>query len=119
MTTVDILANTQTPIHARMLINGEWVDGAERLEVRNPARPDDMVGTIVRATPQDVDRAVAAAKDAQRGLAALGYCARGDILARCLDALDANIDARAHRSQEHTSELHSLMPTSDAVFCLK
>ena len=49
MTTVDILANTQTPIHARMLINGEWVDGAERLEVRNPARPDDMVGTIVRA----------------------------------------------------------------------
>lgn len=96
MTTVDILAtNTQTPIHARLLINGEWVDGAERVEVRNPARPDELVGTVVRGTPADVDRAVAAAKAAQVGWGALGYRARGEILTRCLDAMDENIDTRA------------------------
>ena len=95
MTTVDILANTQTPIHARLLINGEWVEGADRIEVRNPARPDEVVGTVVRGTPADVDKAVAAAKAAQIGWAALGYRARGEILARCLDALEENIDTRA------------------------
>ena len=95
MTTVDILANTQTPVHARLLINGEWVDGAERLEVRNPAHPEETVGTIVRGTPEDVDRAVAAAKAAQKSWAALGYRGRGEIIAKCLDALDENIDARA------------------------
>lgn len=96
MTTVDILAtNMQTPIHARLLINGEWVDGADRVEVRNPARPDEIVGTVVRGTPADVDKAVAAAKAAQPGWAALSYRARGEILARCLDALDENIDTRA------------------------
>ena len=40
MSTVDILANTQTPVHARLLINGEWVEGDARMEVRNPAHPD-------------------------------------------------------------------------------
>jgi delta 1-pyrroline-5-carboxylate dehydrogenase len=95
MTTVDILANTQTPIHARLLINGEWVEGAERMDVRNPAHPDELVGSIVRGTPADVDRAVAAAKAAQVGWAALGYRGRGEILGRCLDALEDNIDARA------------------------
>lgn len=95
MTTVDILANTQTPIHARLLINGDWLDGAHRMDVRNPARPDELVGTVVRGTPVDVDRAVAAAKAAQAGWAALGYRGRGAVISRCLDALEDNIDARA------------------------
>ena len=57
--------NVAAPFHARMLIGGEWIDRAERIEVKNPARPDEVVGTIVRGTPKDVDCAVAAAKAAQ------------------------------------------------------
>ena len=43
-----------------MLIAGQRVDGPARIEVRNPARPDDLVGTIVRGAPEHVDQAVAA-----------------------------------------------------------
>src|SRR3546814_8321407 len=35
------------------------------------------------------------------------------------DFLQLPIDTRAHRSEEHTSELQSLMRISYAVFCLK
>ena len=40
--------NTEAPITEYMLIDGKLVDGTERIEVRNPARPDELVGTIVR-----------------------------------------------------------------------
>src|SRR3546814_2382713 len=36
-----------------------------------------------------------------------------------LDRLDANAQAQVDRSEEHTSELQSLMRISYAVFCLK
>src|SRR3546814_8042535 len=58
--------------------------------------------------------------------------AAGDALARCFRADDAHariveegvenadrVAAAAHRSEEHTSELQSLMRISYAVFCLK
>ena len=67
---------------ARLYIGGQWVDGPAHLDVRNPARPDEVVGTIVRGTPADVDRAVAAAKAAQPAWAALGFRARGALCAR-------------------------------------
>lgn len=45
-----------------MLVDGEWIEtSGARLEVRNPARPGEVVGTIGAATPDDVDRAVQAA----------------------------------------------------------
>jgi acyl-CoA reductase-like NAD-dependent aldehyde dehydrogenase len=57
--------NVEAPIHEPMLIAGRRVDGPLRIEVRNPARPDDLVGTIVRGSLAHVDQAVAAAKAAQ------------------------------------------------------
>jgi len=54
--------NVEAPIHESMLIAGRRVDGPVRIEVRNPARPDELVGTIARGTPEHVDQAVAAAK---------------------------------------------------------
>src|SRR3546814_6446427 len=42
-----------------------------------------------------------------------GYTVATDVADRVLDAL------KAYRSEEHTSELQSLMRTSYAVFCLK
>src|SRR3546814_4260866 len=38
---------------------------------------------------------------------------------RCTHCVDCSIDEFEHRSEEHTSELQSLMRNSYAVFCLK
>jgi aldehyde dehydrogenase (NAD+) len=49
----------------RLFIDGEWVDstGDEALDVVNPAT-EEVIGTVPQATPADVDRAVAAAREA-------------------------------------------------------
>src|ERR1700746_2884203 len=87
--------NTQAPIHEPMLIAGKRVDAPARIEVRNPARPDELVGTVVRGPPHDVAEAVAAAKAAQPAWAARSFTERAAILATGLDRLEADIDARA------------------------
>jgi acyl-CoA reductase-like NAD-dependent aldehyde dehydrogenase len=89
------LRNEIAPIHARMLIGGEWVDGGARMDVRNPARPSELVGTAVKATNADIDAAVAAAGAAQSAWAASGYRARAALIAEALKRLEADIDARA------------------------
>jgi acyl-CoA reductase-like NAD-dependent aldehyde dehydrogenase len=78
--------NAEAPIHEFMLIGGERVDGPARIEVRNPARPDDLVGTVVRGTSADVDQAVAAAHT---------FTARAELLAAALARLETDIEARA------------------------
>ena len=78
-----------------MLIGSKRVAGASRIEVRNPARPDDLVGTIVRGTPEHVDQAVVAAKAAQPAWAALSFTRRADILCRALSCLESDVDRRA------------------------
>ena len=80
---------------ARLFIAGRSVDGPAHLDVRNPAQPDEVVGTVVRGTPADIDRAVAAAKAAQPAWAALGFRVRGEAIERGLDRLNEAVDARA------------------------
>ena len=55
----------------------------------NPARPADVVGTFRSATADDVDRAVAAATDAQREWARRPVPARADLIALAADVLAA------------------------------
>ena len=87
--------NTEHPIHEPMLIAGKRVEGPIRIEVRNPARPDEVVGTIVRGTPDHVEEAVAAAKCAQPAWAARSFTERAAILAVALDRLEGDIERRA------------------------
>jgi acyl-CoA reductase-like NAD-dependent aldehyde dehydrogenase len=87
--------NSEAPITEYMLICGMRVDGPVRLEVRNPARPDDLVGTIVRGAPEHVDQAVAAAKGVQPAWASLTFSERADLLAGALTRLEGDIEARA------------------------
>jgi len=87
--------NTEPLITEYMLIAGQRVDGPNRIEVRNPARPDELVGTVVRGTPEHVDQAVAAAKSAQPAWAALSFTKRAELLRQALARLDADIDRRA------------------------
>lgn len=84
-----------TPVHASLLIAGQQVEGERRLHICNPAYPDEIVGTIVRGTPADVEQAVTAAHKAQPAWAALSFTARAAYLARALDLIDQDIPERA------------------------
>src|SRR4051812_17753242 len=95
MSTASRTDNVPPPLHARMLIGGEWIADGARLEVRNPARPDELVGTIVRGTPADVDAAVAAAKKAQPAWARLSHVERAAQLETLLARLGEGLDERA------------------------
>src|SRR5688572_20940404 len=53
----------------------------------NPARPAEVVGTYPEHGPDDVDRAVSAAAEAQRSWAAVPVPARAEIVAAAGDVL--------------------------------
>lgn len=55
-------------VHAKMLIAGKWENGQDRFDVRNPANPEEVVGTAARGTAADAERAIAAAKGCSPGL---------------------------------------------------
>jgi len=82
-------------MNGKMLINGRLVDGAAKLDVVNPATAKPFV-TIGRADAAQLEEAVAAAKAAQPTWAALGYEARGALIAKLADALEAQKDELAH-----------------------
>ena len=74
---------------AAPMIAGPVVGAAHR-EVRNPARPDDIVGTVTDAAPADIETAMEAARE---GAAAWGATSAGDrarILCRVADFYEAH-----------------------------
>ncbi|HZU12336.1 MAG TPA: aldehyde dehydrogenase family protein [Chloroflexota bacterium] len=69
-------------IHRRALINGEWVEGSQgSFEVKSPFS-GDVLGTVTACGPDDVDRAVAAARAAQPGWASVPLLDRVDLMYR-------------------------------------
>jgi acyl-CoA reductase-like NAD-dependent aldehyde dehydrogenase len=81
--------------HARMLIDGQWEGGRDRTEVRNPANPDEIVGTAARGTPADATRAIAAAKAAQPTWARRSFVERAKVLDEALDQFASGTESRA------------------------
>ncbi|MEZ4861360.1 MAG: aldehyde dehydrogenase family protein [Caldilineaceae bacterium] len=73
------------------LIGGEWVDAANgaTFENRNPANYSEVIGNFPAATADDVQRAVSAAKAALPGWANLPAPARGAILDKASQIIDA------------------------------
>jgi 2,5-dioxopentanoate dehydrogenase len=73
------------------LIGGEWVDATNgaTFENRNPAKIDEVIGLFPSATAEDVNRAVAAAKSALPAWANMPAPARGAILDKAGQILDA------------------------------
>ncbi|RME18440.1 MAG: aldehyde dehydrogenase family protein, partial [Alphaproteobacteria bacterium] len=51
-------------------IAGEWVAGEGEIENRNPSDLSDLIGRYAQASANDLDRALAAAREAQREWAA-------------------------------------------------
>src|SRR3546814_4156470 len=89
-----------------LYIDGEFLSGEGRNteEVTNPATLD-VLGQLPHASTADLDRALAAAALAFESWRHSSPMQRSEILRK--------------RSEEHTSELQSLMRISYAVFCLK
>src|SRR5690348_1475178 len=73
-------------------INGEWVKNAATFENRNPANIDELVGTFVKGTAQDVSDAADAAAAAFPGWSGTNGPARGGILYKAADILDRRFE---------------------------
>jgi acyl-CoA reductase-like NAD-dependent aldehyde dehydrogenase len=80
---------------APLLIAKEALMPGPRLAVRNPANPDEIVGTIVRGTPQQIETAIEAARNAQRSWSERSYMDRASYLGAALDNLRDGVDERA------------------------
>jgi aldehyde dehydrogenase (NAD+) len=78
-------------------IAGEWVDAASgaTFENRNPADADDLIGSFPLATKEDVEQAIATANEALPAWANLPPPARGVILDKTAQILDARQDELA------------------------
>lgn len=85
-------------METRLLIGGERVEGAgAALAVENPAT-EDTVATVGTASPEQVDAAIAAAREASRGWERTPAIERGEMLHEV-----------ARRLREHQAELAAVM----------
>jgi acyl-CoA reductase-like NAD-dependent aldehyde dehydrogenase len=77
----------------KLYINGEWVasTGKDTIDVVN-ATTEEVIGTIADGTPEDVAKAVAAAKAAEPGWAATSPDERAKYLQRLSEGLGARLD---------------------------
>jgi acyl-CoA reductase-like NAD-dependent aldehyde dehydrogenase len=74
----------------QLYVDGAWVapSGTATIDVVNPAT-EQVIGRIPQGTPEDVDRAVRAARNAFDGWSATGVEERGKLLTRLSEALAA------------------------------
>jgi len=72
-------------------VGGKWAasSSGKTFEDRNPARWEEIIGTFPRSTPQDVDRAVSAAKEAFESWRLVPAPRRGDIVRKAGDIMSA------------------------------
>ena len=74
---------------AKPLLAGT-MEGDERLEIRNPAAPDERVGDVITASPADIDQAITSARDGFQRWSATAPEQRAAILERVADLYEAN-----------------------------
>ncbi len=75
-----------------MLIDGQWVDASsgECMEIRNPGS-GEILGTVPKATIQDVERAVAAAQKGKEAMRKLTALQRFEVLMRVAQAMESRV----------------------------
>ena len=94
-------------VETQLIIDGEWRPGAagRRYEVRNPARPAEVVGAAAAGAPEDVRTAVEAAHRAFPAWSALSFQERAAYLTRVAESLAEDpeeVDARVRLfTREH------------------
>ncbi|MEO3869505.1 aldehyde dehydrogenase family protein [Nonomuraea sp. B12E4] len=78
-----------------LVINGETLTTAESIPVHDPSRPDTVVGWTAAATPEDCERAVAAAQRAFTGWSARSATERAELVLAAFEPLAESAAARA------------------------
>lgn len=75
-------------------INGEWVvsDTNKVITNTNPANTDDVVGQVQKSSIDDLNKAVAAAKDAKKEWKELSGAERGQFLYKAADILESRLE---------------------------
>ena len=75
-------------------VNGEWVASSsnEVTSSLNPANKNEVVGLVQKSTKEDLDQAVASAKQAQISWRKLSGAARGEYLYKVANILEENLD---------------------------
>ena len=88
-----------------MFINGAQCDASDgaTIEVTNPAT-GAVIDTIPAATKEDVDRAVACAKEAQKAWADVSVSQKVEILYKFLDIVDDNKEKLAQTLSQETGK---------------
>ncbi len=89
------------------LIGGQWVDGSsgETFDTVSPAT-GELLGTFPKSTRDDVDRAVAAAREAFRSWSLMPAPRRGEILFRAAEIL---VERKEDLAQEMTREMGKVL----------
>jgi len=90
-------------------IGGQWMPAASgrTFENRNPADTSDLVGTFADSGPADVERAVAAAREAFPRWRALPAPRRGEILFRVAEIL---VRRKEDLARDMTREMGKVLP---------
>jgi acyl-CoA reductase-like NAD-dependent aldehyde dehydrogenase len=83
------------PVSTALYLGGQERQTAETMAIADPAKPGAVVGHSAAATPQDVSDAVAAAKAAYPGWAALSPQQRADKMLAALNGIAENRDEDA------------------------
>jgi aldehyde dehydrogenase (NAD+) len=75
-------------------VGGEWrgARSGETYEKRNPMRPDEVVAEVPACDADDVDDAVAAAREAFPGWAATPAPQRGNLLVKAAEVVDTRVE---------------------------
>ncbi|MEI4769780.1 alpha-ketoglutaric semialdehyde dehydrogenase GucD [Psychrobacillus sp. FJAT-51614] len=78
-------------------INGEWIasDTGKTADSFNPSNKDEVLGSFQMSSADDLDRAVSAARKAQKGWRKLSGSARGDYLFKVATILEESIEVVA------------------------
>ncbi|MBI2899819.1 MAG: aldehyde dehydrogenase family protein [Planctomycetes bacterium] len=96
------------PVKFRNYVGGKWVDAGtgKTFPNRNPADLDDVVGEFPASAPEDVDRAVAAAKKAYDGWRRTPAPKRGEIVYRAGQVL---LDRKEEIARAMTREMGKVL----------
>jgi aldehyde dehydrogenase (NAD+) len=73
-------------------IDGQWITGGATFENRNPANTDEVVGLFAKGSPEDVERAAAAAERAFPAWSGLAAPARGNLLFKVAEIMERKFD---------------------------
>ncbi len=77
-----------------LFINGEWTASStgETFENRNPARPDDLIGTFAKGDRRDAQRAIESAAEAKLAWARTTAIERANILYKASEVLASRVE---------------------------